>query len=44
MTLYTKKNRIKDTENKLTVIKGRRDGRGINSEFGIKRYILLNIK
>ena len=44
MNLFTKENRLTDTENKLMVAKRERVGGEINKEFGNKIYALLYIK
>ena len=40
VNLLQNRNRLRDIENKLTVIIGERGGRGINKEFGISRHKL----
>ena len=44
MNLFTKENRLTDTENKRMVAKRERVGGEINKEFGNKIYALLYIK
>ena len=44
MNLFTKENRLKDTENTLMVTKRGRVGGKINKEYGNKIYALLYIK
>ena len=44
MNLSTKQKQTPDTENKLMITQTERIKKGINQEFGIKRYILLYIK
>ena len=44
MNLFTKENRLTDTENKLMVTKRERVGGEINKESGNKIYALLYIK